>query len=142
MFSSLLFFGCDTRVMPADASGTTPCPGMDCPDELTLTVLRPDGTPSTRFSGWVRSADGAELSFDCLDGADVEGGSTCAAGGRVRLELYSEALDVSVTEGPDQPSFTGTVTPAWDAPHDSEACGHYCYVGTYAVTLEPCDGCG
>jgi hypothetical protein len=43
---------------------------------------------------------------------------------------------------PARPVTGGTIVPSWDAPYDSEECGHSCYLAEESVTLEACDGCG
>jgi hypothetical protein len=49
---------------------------------------------------------------------------------------------VSIFEGPDGASFGGTIVPSWEAPYNSDECGHFFYLAEETVTLEACDGCG
>jgi hypothetical protein len=120
----------------------SPCPGLDCVDSLTLTVLNPDGTAAERFGGWAAGADGAQVRFACGDTPLTDPGARCLGDGRVEVLLYGETVEVYVDQGDDAPYFTGTVTPVWEAPYDSEECGHYCYLSEASVTLDPCEGCG
>ena len=127
---------------PKPADSGTVCPGMACPDELTLSVISPDGNASTRFAGWARLTDGTETNFSC--GSEVESfdDGRCLGDGRVALYLYGETIELWVDEGDDAPWFSGTISPAWDAPWDSDECGHYCYIAAESVTLLPCENCG
>jgi hypothetical protein len=118
------------------------CPGLDCVDSLTLTVLDPSGAPAERFGGWAAVGDGARISFVCGDTPLTDPGARCRDEGRVELNLYGDVVDVYVDQGDDAPNFQGSIAPTWEAPYDSEECGHYCYLSEVSVTLDPCDGCG
>jgi len=140
-----LAFACRTGSTETDstAGGTAePCPGMDCPDELTLQIRSPDGSPSDAFGGWAELQDGTRSSFACGDTVEAFDGGRCLGDGSVALNLHGSTVMVWVDEGDDGPWFSGELTPTWDAPWDSEACGHYCYIAEETITLEPCDGCG
>ena len=125
----------------ADSGGDL-CPMLDCRDALSLTILSPDGEPSAWFdvSAYV---DGVAVgSWMCGSTGESFEGATCYGDGRVDLYLYAEVLEIHASEGADAPSWSGSLSPAWTAPYDSEACGHYCWLADETIELEPCDGCG
>ena len=140
MIFSFFLLGCPSP--GADTSQVNTCPGLDCADALTLTVLDPDGAAAVQFSGHVTRTDGTLLSFSCGDAPVTDDGAVCLGSGQVQLMVYGEVLDVYIDQGDDAPFFSGTITPAWDAPYDSEECGHYCYIAEESVSLVPCDDCG
>jgi hypothetical protein len=133
LFLLTLAAACST---PSLDSGPA-CPGLDCVDTLTLTVLNPDGSPADRFSGSASGPDGVEVAFACDDSASADADPRCRGEGRVELLLYGASVQVHVDQGDDAPSFDGAVEPAWEAPYDSEECGHYCYLAEASVTLVP-----
>jgi hypothetical protein len=113
------------------------CPGLDCIDSLTLTVLDPSGARVERFGGWASVADGAEIAFSCGDTPVTDAGARCLGEGRVELVLYGDTVTLHVDQGDGGATFDGSVEPVWEAPYDSEECGHYCYLSEATVTLAP-----
>lgn len=139
---SLLPFVMACKVDSSDRESAEPCAGLACPDEITLRILSPDGRPSVAFGGWAEVPDGTAVSFTCGSTPEAFDGGRCLGDGAVALNLYGSPVTVWVDEGDDAPWFSGQVSPAWDAPWDSETCEHYCYIAEETITLEPCDGCG
>lgn len=133
----LLLLAC-TSSPPDDSSGA--CPMLDCRDTLSVTVLAVDGSPSDAFN-YRANADGVAISGSC-NGPASQADANCLGDGRVELYLYGTSVELAVDEGDDAPYWSGTLTPTWAAPYDSDACGHYCYLAEETVQLEPCDGCG
>lgn len=136
-----LLLACVPPASVNDDSAPDPCPMLDCRDTLSLTVLGVDGGPSLWFSYNV-DAGGTTLSGICGASPDTQPDAICYGDGRVDLHVYSESLDVLVAEGDDAPYWSGTLTPSWTAPYDSEECGHYCYIADETIQLLPCEGCG
>ena len=141
MTSLLLLLAC-----AGSGSGTdtmSACPGLDCQDAITLSVYDPGGTPTTWFEGNLLTEAAEEIEFSCgWTSSSFEGG-VCEGEGRVTLYTYTPTLTGWMDAGAaDGPSWSGTITPDWTAPYDSEACGHYCYLSEEDVTMEACDGCG
>ncbi len=141
----ILLLACDLK-LGGDSNpvtGTEPCPMLDCRDTLSLTVLRVDGSPALDFEYRVQPPDGGALvSGSCNAEGASSADALCYGDGRVDVFVYGETLEVSVSEGDDAPYWSGTLTPVWTAPYDSEACGHYCYLTSETVQLVPCEGCG
>lgn len=125
-----------------DLDGASDCPGLDCRDELTLQVFSPDGSPSTSFAGALTPPDADPIALACHAPGDSFDGGYCDGDGKVRIWTYAESYALTVYEGMDAPYWSGTITPAWTAPYDSDECGHYCWIAEEAVLLEPCEGCG
>ena len=125
-----------------DGGAASACPELDCRDQLTLTVLGVDGSPSGFLEGALSPPDASPIPFWCgAELRDFEGGQ-CLGGGQVGLWVYGERFGLWVDEGDDAPWWSGTLAPTWDAPYDSPECGHYCWRAAETVTLLPCDGCG
>lgn len=138
MIAALLLLSACTSTPPDDSGAE--CPMLDCRDTLSVTVLAVDGAPSDAFN-YRATADGVSISGTCTEPAS-QPDATCLGDGRVDLYLYGATVELGVDEGDDAPYWSGTLTPAWEAPYDSEQCGHYCYLAEETVQLEPCDGCG
>lgn len=139
-----LLLACETTDSNGD-SGTAvgdSCPQLDCRDRLTLTVLDPDGDPADTYSGSVTTPQLDEVVFSCPSDADSFPGGYCDDDGEVATYIYGLTVEVNVSAGDDAPSFSGELTPVWEAPYDSPECGHYCYMAEETVQLVPCDGCG
>jgi hypothetical protein len=141
--SLALLMGCPLSEKDDTGSDTIPptCPELDCRDMLTLTVLDVSGSPSDGFSGTLTPPDASPISFQCWGESSFEGGM-CLGSGQVVLFAYAESFSLWIDEGDDAPYFTGTLTPSWQAPYDSEECGHYCWIAEESVQLEPCKDCG
>lgn len=139
-----LLVGCGILDATKDSgdSGMTACLGMECRDAMTLTVLGVNGEPEQSFSGTATPAQGEAVSFVCEGGTGSGLGYSCQADGVVQLYVYADVVTVYVSQGPDGASWSGDLRPEWDAPYDSEQCGHYCYLTDASVTLEPCGDCG
>lgn len=126
----------------ADSDTMTACPGLDCRDAVTLTVLDPAGSPMTWFEGNFLTGAADEIEFSCGWTSSSFDGGVCEGQGVVTLFTYTPTLSGWLDGGDDAPSWAGTITPEWTAPYDSEDCGHYCYLAQQEITLDPCDGCG
>ncbi len=124
-----------------DSGVPVECPGLDCRDELTLTILSPDGSPSDGFTGNA-TIEGGAASFSCFGSASTQERAACGEDGVLRLYLYATTVYLGVAEGDDAPYWSGELTPSWTAPYDSDECGHYCYLAEERITLLPCEGCG
>ena len=111
-----------------------PCPGLDCQDALTLTVTDPDTAPVTAFHGWLDAGQG-QVTFDCT----TQGG---CADGVLTLHEFALTLGLRIEDDEMTLAWEGELTPPWEAPYDTEECGHYCWMVDVAVALEPCDDCG
>ncbi len=138
-----LLLACTGIAGDDSTKGVDPCPMLDCRDTLSLSVLGVDGSPATSFEFRIQPPDGASLISGTCGGDPVSNpDATCYGDGRVDVYTYGETLEVAVSEGDDAPYWSGILTPAWTAPYDSEACGHYCYLAAETVQLVPCEGCG
>lgn len=138
----LVLPGKDGAPPPVDDSGPTACVELDCRDTLTLNIVSTTGRPSGWFAGTLSPPDASPVSFVCGAEASTFDGGVCNGDGSVSLWVYAESFSLSVDEGDDAAYYYGAVTPAWTAPYDSEACGHYCYVAEETVELVPCEMCG
>lgn len=94
------------------------------------------------FEGNFLTTAGAEIEFSCGWTSSTFADGTCEGQGVVTLHTYTPSLSGWLDGGDDAPSWSGTITPEWTAPYDSEACGHYCYLAEEEITLDPCVGCG
>ena len=126
----------------ADTGIGAACPMLDCQDALTVTVLNDGGTPESSFSGTATPSEGDPVAFSCDAGVGSGAGFHCLSGGQVELNVHGETVELSVSEGPDGASWSGTLTPEWDSPYDSPECGHYCDLAEETVELEGCGDCG
>ena len=120
-----------------DTTESAPCPGMDCIDTLTLRAIEPGGTVTPVRGTYGDDAGEATRAFDCTAGAADAGEALCRSDGSIDLFVYGRTLRVNVDTADGALGFHGAVSPEWDAPWDSEACGHYCYLATLDVALTP-----
>lgn len=118
---------------PTDA----PCPGLDCIDTLTLRAMDSAGAV-VPVRGTIGDEDGANTqTFDCTSSATESGAAQCRSDGSADLYAYGRTLRVNIDTADGALGFHGTLSPAWEAPWDSEECGHYCYLATLDVALAP-----
>ncbi len=118
-------------------TGDAPCPGLDCIDTLTLRAIGPEGAVTPVRGSVGDDAGEATRAFDCTPGAAEAGDATCRSDGAIELILYGRTLRVNIDTADGVLGYHGSMSPAWDAPWDSEACGHYCYVASLDVALTP-----
>ncbi len=113
------------------ALDTTACPGLDCVDSITLRAMDPAGVVLA-----VRGSIGEEattaVTFDCTTTPSGEG---CNSDGSVTVYVYARTVQVNVDNASGTLGYHGELDPMWDAPYDSEACGHYCYESDVDVVL-------
>lgn len=121
-----------------DSAGTAPCPALDCRDALTLRLVDETGAPVTAFVATWDDGAGFAGELDCASGTGGSGSAYCVDG-TLTLFFYGPTVQVEVVDAACTHAVSTTVEAAWEAPYDSEDCGHYCWIGDETLTLEPVD---
>jgi len=138
MWVSLLLAAGACSSGDTDSSVTTPCPGLDCRDQLTLRVQDEAGVAVTRFTATWDDGAGYAGTLDCANGNDGDGSAYCVDG-TLNLFFYGPSIAVEVVDAACELGVSTTIEPGSTAPYDSEACGHYCYIADEPLVLAPAD---
>ena len=136
----LLLAGCPGTPGDSGSTTTTPCPMLDCRDEVTASVRYEAGGTTSAFTLSATFGDGVPQEATC-PGAEVAFGYCDAE--RFHLWTAERTFHLTVVDTACTAMFAEDVSPAYTQPYDSPECGHYCDVAELSVVLEPADfDCG
>lgn len=117
------------------------CPGLDCRDQLTLSFTNALGEPTSDFELTLYESRSIVGTLSCPSNTGDLPNATCLEGGAA-LYVYAESVEILVSDTlVSGAGYAGFITPAWEAPYDSEECGHYCYLAEERVQFEGCMDC-
>ena len=108
-----------------------------CADPYTVSFVDGAGSPVTDAFGFVTTASGETVAFDCAGGHLLDAGTPlmCTANS-ITLQSTSDLRAFSVSaEASGNRRFSGLVTATW-VPSGTRVCGADCQVGTATVVLQ------